>query len=269
MIKFCYIVIRFDERTLKAYFKSTKHKVCYTFELKKRTPMELCVALDLPTMKENIELIQKIQNFSLWLKVGLRSYIRDGKPFIDAIKAINPNFKIFLDLKLYDIPNTMADSAESIMGLGVDMFNVHASAGPKAMTAVMERLKPYDNRPLVLAVTALTSFNEEEFGHVYEKSIAYKADQFAQDAHKAGLDGVVCSAYESASIKDLTAQHFITLTPGIRPFGEDAGDQERVATIEKARKEKVDFIVVGRPIYKDNNPAQVVERILLELNQKL
>jgi orotidine-5'-phosphate decarboxylase len=220
-------------------------------------------------MDENLELIQKIQNYPIWLKVGLRSYIRDGKPFIDAIKAINPEFKIFLDLKLYDIPNTMADSAESIMGLGVDMFNVHASAGHKAMKTVMERLKPYENRPLVLAVTALTSFNEEEFTHVYEKSIAHKADQFAQDAHDAGLDGVVCSAYESTSIKNLTSDSFITLTPGIRPFGEDAGDQERVATIEIARKEKVNFIVVGRPIYQDKNPAAVVEKILLELSKRI
>lgn len=231
--------------------------------------MELCVALDLPTMDENLELVQKIQNYPVWLKVGLRSYIRDGKPFIDAIKAINSEFKIFLDLKLYDIPNTMADSAESIMGLGVDMFNIHASAGRKAMNAVMERLQPYDNRPLVLAVTALTSFNEEEFGHIYEKSIAYKADQFAKDAHEARLDGVVCSVYESASIKKLTTDSFITLTPGIRPFGEDAGDQERVATIDTANKAKVNFIVVGRPIYQDSNPAEVVEKILIELNKEL
>lgn len=224
--------------------------------------MELCVALDLPTMQENLELIEKIKHYPLWLKVGLRSYIRDGKPFIDAIKQINPNFKIFLDLKLYDIPNTMADSAESIMGLGVDMFNIHASAGRKAMAEVMKRLQPYENRPLVLAVTALTSFNENEFTHVYEKSIADKADQFAQDAHEAGLDGVVCSAYESASIKSLTSNAFITLTPGIRPFGEDAGDQERVATIEIAHNAHVDFIVVGRPIYASQDPAFVVQKII-------
>ncbi|MBV5334672.1 MAG: orotidine-5'-phosphate decarboxylase [Sulfuricurvum sp.] len=227
--------------------------------------MELCVALDLPTMQDNLELIEKIKHYPLWLKVGLRSYIRDGKPFIDAIKAINPDFKIFLDLKLYDIPNTMADAAESIMGLGVDMFNVHASAGRKAMTEVMKRLQPYDNRPLVLAVTALTSFNENEFTHVYEKSIANKADQFAQDANEAGLDGVVCSAYESASIKSLTSNAFITLTPGIRPFGEDAGDQERVATIEVAHNAKVDFIVVGRPIYASQDPALVVQKIIESL----
>jgi orotidine-5'-phosphate decarboxylase len=227
--------------------------------------MQLCVALDLPSMEENLALVENIKAYPVWLKVGLRSYIRDGKPFIDAIKTINPDFKIFLDLKLYDIPNTMADAAESIMGLGVDMFNVHASAGRKAMREVMKRLEPYDNRPLVLAVTALTSFEETEFTHVYGEGIADKADQFARDAHEAGLDGVVCSAYESASIKSLTSEGFITLTPGIRPFGEDAGDQERVATIETARGAKVDFIVVGRPIYKAENPAKVVENILAAL----
>lgn len=224
--------------------------------------MQLCVALDLPSMEENLALIEKIKAYPVWLKVGLRSYIRDGKPFIDAIKAINPEFKIFLDLKLYDIPNTMADAAESIMSLGVDMFNVHASAGRKAMREVMKRLEPYGNRPIVLAVTALTSFEEGEFGHVYGTPIADKADQFAQDAHEAGLDGVVCSAYESASIKSLTSDAFVTLTPGIRPFGEDAGDQERVATIDTAQSEQVDFIVVGRPIYKATNPAEVIEKIL-------
>ncbi|MDD4856114.1 MAG: orotidine-5'-phosphate decarboxylase [Sulfuricurvum sp.] len=227
--------------------------------------MELCVALDLPTMQDNLELIEKIKHYPVWLKVGLRSYIRDGKPFIDAIKTINPDFKIFLDLKLYDIPNTMADSAESIMGLGVDMFNVHASAGRKAMAEVMKRLQPYNNRPLVLAVTALTSFDENEFMHIYNEKIASKANQFAQDAHEAGLDGVVCSAYESASIKSLTSNTFITLTPGIRPFGEDAGDQERVATIEVAQNANVNFIVVGRPIYASQDPALVVQKIIESL----
>ncbi|MBD3809474.1 MAG: orotidine-5'-phosphate decarboxylase [Sulfuricurvum sp.] len=224
--------------------------------------MQLCVALDLPSQEENLALVEKIKYYPIWLKVGLRSYIRDGKPFIDAIKAINPEFKIFLDLKLYDIPNTMADAAESIMSLGVDMFNVHASAGRKAMYEVMKRLEPYQNRPIVLAVTALTSFNESEFSHVYGENIATKADQLAYDAHEAGLDGVVCSAYESTSIKKITSDTFLTLSPGIRPFGEDAGDQERVATIDVAHNEKVDFIVVGRPIYKAQNPAEVVEKIL-------
>jgi len=224
--------------------------------------MELCVALDLPTKQENLDLIHKIKDSDVWLKVGLRSYIRDGKEFLEAIKTINPNFKIFLDLKLYDIPNTMADSAESIMGLGVDMFNIHASAGKRAMKEVMTRVKKYDSRPLVLAVTALTSFSENEFSEVYEKDILSKANQFAKDAKESGLDGVVCSAFESQSIKDITSDNFMTLTPGIRPFGEEAGDQKRVADVAFAKDAKVDFIVVGRPIYQAKNPAEVVEKII-------
>src|SRR3990167_8147501 len=227
--------------------------------------MELCVALDLPTKQENLDLINKIQEYDVWLKVGLRSYIRDGEEFLKDIKKINPDFKIFLDLKLYDIPNTMADAAESIMGLGVDMFNVHASAGKRAMKEVMDRLSKYENRPIVLAVTALTSFNEAEFGEIYENSIAKKADQFAKDAYESGLDGVVCSAYESESIKNITDKEFMTLTPGIRPFGEDAGDQQRVADVAYAKNAHVDFIVVGRPIYKSDNPALIVEKILKKL----
>ena len=226
--------------------------------------MELCVALDLPTKEENLALIEKIKAYDVWLKVGLRTYIRDGEEFLKAIKKINPDFKIFLDLKLYDIPNTMADAAESIMGLGVDMFNVHASAGKRAMGEVMSRLDKYDSRPIVLAVTALTSFSEEEFGAVYEKDIASKADQFAKDAMESGLDGVVCSAFESASIKNITSENFMTLTPGIRPFGEDAGDQQRVADVAYAKEALVDFIVVGRPIYKAENPAEVVKKILAQ-----
>ena len=224
--------------------------------------MELCVALDLPTKEENLALIREIKEHDVWLKVGLRTYIRDGEDFLKAIKEINPDFKIFLDLKLYDIPNTMADAAESIMGLGVDMFNVHASAGRRAMTTVMERLVKYENRPIVLAVTALTSFSQEEFADVYGDDIATKADQFAKDAQASGLDGVVCSAYESASIKQKTSENFMTLTPGIRPFGEDAGDQKRVADVAFAKEQKVDFIVVGRPIYQAKEPAVVVAKIL-------
>jgi orotidine-5'-phosphate decarboxylase len=224
--------------------------------------MQLCVALDLPTKEENLDLIQKIKEYDVWLKVGLRTYIRDGEEFLLAIKKINPDFKIFLDLKLYDIPNTMADAAESIMGLGVDMFNVHASAGKRAMSGVMDRLSSYPTRPIVLAVTALTSYSEEEFIEVYEKSIASKADQFAKDAYDSGLDGVVCSAYESESIKGITSKEFMTLTPGIRPFGEDAGDQKRVADVTFAKSAMVDFIVVGRPIYQAQNPEEVVAKIL-------
>lgn len=224
--------------------------------------MELCVALDLPSAKENLALAESLKGYDIWMKVGFRAYIRDGKDFIVALKAINPDFKIFLDLKLYDIPNTMADAAEEMAKLGVDMFNIHASAGSVAMKTVMDRLSTYEKRPLVLAVTALTSFNEENFQEVYEKGINKKAEQFAKMSYENGLDGVVCSAYESRAIKNATSDNFLTLCPGIRPFGEDAGDQERVATLEVANVEGVDYPVIGRPIYKDANPQAKVEEIL-------
>ena len=226
--------------------------------------MELCLALDLPSREENLALAEKLKDFDIWLKVGLRSYIRDGREFLEALKAINPEFKIFLDLKLYDIPNTMADAAESIAALPIDMFNVHASAGREAMETVMARLGS-GKRPLVLAVTALTSFDEAGFQAVYGEGIAAKAAQFAQDAHASGLDGVVCSVHESLDIKSKTADGFITLTPGIRPEGSSSDDQKRIATPAVATENKVDFIVVGRPIYKAEDPAKVTAEILTSI----
>ena len=227
--------------------------------------MQLCVALDLPTFEENIALAKAISSEDVWLKVGFRSYIRDGKNIIDTLKTLNPNFKIFLDLKLYDIPNTMADAAQEISLLGVDMFNIHASAGKVAMQTVMKRLESVQNPPIVLAVTALTSFDEENFQAIYHDSIQTKALQFAKDAYDSGVHGVVCSAHESKMIKENTSKNFLTLTPGIRPFGEDAGDQKRVADIAMAKEELVDFIVVGRPIYKAENQKEIVQRILSKI----
>lgn len=225
--------------------------------------MKLCISLDLATAKENLELVEQIKDFDVWLKVGFRSFIRDGKKFLEDLKAINPNFKIFLDLKLYDIPNTMADAAQEIANFGiVDMFNVHASSGVEAMKTVMDRIKDIPNKPLVLAVTALTSFDNDSFKAIYNEDINTKATQFAIDTFESGVDGVVCSAYESFDIKNNTSKEFITLCPGIRPFGEESGDQKRVADISFAKENLVDFIVVGRPIYKSENPKKVVEEIL-------
>jgi len=228
--------------------------------------MDLCIALDLPTLKQNLQLLESVKEHNgLWIKVGFRAYIRDGKEFLVKIKEINPTFKIFLDLKLYDIPNTMADASEEIAKLGVDMFNIHASSGKKAMQTVIKRLKSLKKRPLVLAVTALTSFSNNEFKKVYSKAIATTATEFAKDAYESGLDGVVCSAFESLNIKKSNDKNFLTLTPGIRPFGEDASDQQRVATIEFAKENLVDIIVVGRPIYKSDNPALKIKEIIKNL----
>ncbi len=227
--------------------------------------MKLCIALDNPSKEENLRLAEELKEYAenLWLKVGFRSYIRDGNGFIKELR--NMGYNIFLDLKLYDIPNTMADAAEEIAKLDVQMFNVHASSGIRAMKEVMQRVKNYEKRPLVLAVTALTSFDNEEFKKIYGKTIEQKAKEFAKDAFSAGLDGVVCSVFESVSIKKETDANFITLTPGIRPFGEDAGDQKRVADIKTAKENSVDFIVVGRPVYKAENPKETVQKILKEI----
>ena len=228
--------------------------------------MKLCIALDLETKEQNLALLQTLKNFDdIWIKVGFRSYIRDGREFLEQIKAINPKFNIFLDLKLYDIPNTMADAAEEIANLGVQMFNVHASAGKVAMQTVMQRLEKFPNRPIVLAVTALTSFDETNFKQIYKTDIKTKAAEFAQDTFEAGLDGVVCSTFESQLIKNTTKDTFLTLCPGIRPFGEDSNDQQRVADIKTAKEEAVDFAVVGRPIYKASDPVKIVAQILEDL----
>lgn len=224
--------------------------------------MKLCVALDLESKKENLQLAKHLKDCDIWLKIGLRSFIRDGENIIDDLKNINPSFKFFLDLKLYDIPNTMADAAESIANLGVDMFNVHASCGKVAMKMVVQRMKTITNPPIVLSVTALTSFDEDTFYHVYNENIEKKSLQFAKDSFECGLDGVVCSVYESRLIKEHTSNNFYTLTPGIRPFGESSDDQQRVANISAAKKELSDFIVIGRPIYQSPTPLDITKKIL-------
>ncbi len=224
--------------------------------------MKLCVALDLPTMEENLKLADTLKEFDIWLKVGFRSYIRDGKKIIKELKSINPDFKIFLDLKIYDIPNTMADAASEIADLGVDMFNIHISSGVQAMKAVMQRIGNKKDRPLVFGVSVLTSFDNQSFKNIYGSTIEKKSEIFAKKAYECKLDGIVCSAYESKNIKNLTDLGFLTLTPGIRPFGEESNDQKRVANLEIAKDNMVDFIVVGRPIYLHNNPRYIVEKII-------
>ena len=228
--------------------------------------MKLCVALDMSSKQECLQLAEQLADFSdkIWLKVGLRAYLRDGAGFIEELKKTG-NFKIFLDLKLYDIPNTMADAAEEIAKLGVGMINVHASSGKRAMTTVMERLDKLNSRPLVLAVSALTSFDQAEFSSVYEQNLSDAVRKFSVMSYEAGLDGMVCSAFESRLIKNATSANFITLCPGVRPFGESAGDQKRVANLVSAKQEGSDFIVVGRPIYENANPREICERILEQI----
>lgn len=223
--------------------------------------MKLCVALDMAKKDECLALAKELKGLDLWLKVGLRAYLRDGAKFIEELKSIS-DFKIFLDLKIYDIPNTMADACEVVSRVGADMINIHASAGEVAMKTVMDRLNALPSRPLVLAVSALTSFDESGFKAVYNSSIQNSVVNMSQMAYASGLDGMVCSVYESLDIKEATSREFLTLTPGIRPFGEDNADQKRVADIATAVQNQADFIVVGRPIYKANSPKEITQRIL-------
>lgn len=210
---------------------------------------------------ECLTLARELKGLDLWLKVGLRAYLRDGAKFIEELKSIS-DFKIFLDLKIYDIPNTMADACEVVSRVGADMINIHASAGEVAMKTVMDRLNALPSRPLVLAVSALTSFDESGFKAVYNSSIKKSVVNMSQMAYASGLDGMVCSVYESLAIKEATSREFLTLTPGIRPFGEDNADQKRVADLATAVQNQADFIVVGRPIYKANSPKEIAQRIL-------
>ncbi|AQW86940.1 orotidine-5'-phosphate decarboxylase [Campylobacter pinnipediorum subsp. caledonicus] len=225
--------------------------------------MKLCVALDMQSLDENLNLARGLNGLDIWMKVGLRSYLRDGALFLTELKKMN--FKIFLDLKLHDIPNTMADAAEVIADLGIDMTNIHASAGKRAMSEVANRLSIKSSRPLLFAVSALTSFSQDEFFDVYNETINNRVRKFSIDAYECGLDGMVCSVFESKLIKQSTSNSFLTLTPGIRPFKESSDDQNRVADINTAKENLSDFIVVGRPIYKSDNPRMVVEKILSEI----
>lgn len=229
--------------------------------------MKLCIALDLPSAEENLALLESLKEEErLWVKVGLRSFIRDGAGLLERIKAMNPQFKIFLDLKLYDIPNTMRDSVAAIVDLKVDMLTIHASSGKEAMIAVMQQIQGIANPPLVMAVTALTSFDKEGFFEIYHTGLETQVIEFAKMAKECGVNGVVCSCAESLAIKTQLGEEFLTLTPAIRPFGESSGDQKRVATLEDAKEAKSDFIVVGRPIYKAQNPKVMVEQILRNLD---
>ena len=232
--------------------------------------MKLCVALDMPSKEECLNFAKSAAGLDIWLKIGMRAFYRDGADFLKELKNIG-NFKLFVDLKLYDIPNTMCDAACELAKIGADMINLHASAGVAAMNAVSKRLKSEfgDKRPLILAVTALTSFDEENFCDIYSTNIENFVKKMSKESKENGIDGVVCSAYESRMIKELCGDDFITLCPGIRPVigghFTDKNDQARVAGIGYAKEQKADFIVVGRPIYQASDPKIALREVLEQL----
>lgn len=223
--------------------------------------MQLCLALDMSSKEQNLALLRELSDFPLWVKVGLRSFIRDGKEFLEDIKAMSKNFKIFLDLKLYDIPNTMATATQECIALGVDMLTIHSSSGIEGMRAVSEVAK--DSGLLIFAVTALTSFEDSTFAPIYNAPIASHAKTLALLAQEGGCNGVVCSVLESEQIKSSTS--LLTLTPGIRFEENPTQDQKRVATPKGAKEAGADFIVVGRPIYQAQDPYAITQKILKEI----
>ncbi|WP_205426630.1 orotidine-5'-phosphate decarboxylase [Helicobacter suis] len=222
--------------------------------------MQLCLALDLDNKRACLDLLKQLQGLNLWVKLGLRGFIREGPQFIQEIK--NLGFKIFLDLKLHDITSTMQKAALECAKLGVDMITLHASAGSEALVGVVEKIRALKKAPLLMGVSILTSLEESQVEQIYHMPLQDQVLHLAQICFKSGLDGVVCSVFESKAIKQATSTHFLTLTPAIRPFTYSLDDQKRVGNLEDAKRALADFIVIGRPIYNDSNPLQITTKIL-------
>lgn len=232
--------------------------------------MKLCIALDMNDLESNLSLAQniannfptRVKNGDIWLKVGLNAFIRDGVPFINTLQ--NLGYKIFLDLKLYDIPNTMLNAIKEIQNLNIDMITIHASSGLKAMECIAKYILDSNSNMLIIAVSALTSFNNDEFMQIYNTSIESSVRNFANLAYKSGINGLVCSINEVEIIKNVSS-NLIAVTPGIRDCIESKDDQKRIATPQSAKEKGSDFIVVGRPIYNAKDKIKTLDSILQTL----
>lgn len=227
---------------------------------------KVVVALDFDNKDEALSFVDKIQPSDCRLKVGKEMFTHFGPEFVKEL--VNRGFDIFLDLKFHDIPNTVAKAVAAAADLGVWMVNVHASGGIKMMQKAKEALLPFgDKAPLLIAVTVLTSMSEEDLAGIgITRTPAEQVQHLATLTKNAGLDGVVCSAMEAESLKQLLGQDFKLITPGIRPAGSNADDQKRIMTPEQALKVGVDYLVIGRPITKAENPHAVLQTINLSIS---
>ncbi len=232
---------------------------------------QLIIALDYKTGEEACQLIDRIGDYGIYYKVGLELFLNSQGRIIQELKERQK--KIFLDLKFHDIPNTVAAACYWAAGLGVDMFNVHASGGFEMMQRAKEAtiegaLKAGKELPKLIAVTILTSFNDKGIQDVgYTGTTDENVARMALLTHQAGLDGVVCSSKEVALIQSkLSQESFITVCPGIRPSWAQTGDQKRIMTPADAIAQKVSYMVVGRPITKAEDPVEAVQKILKEMN---
>lgn len=222
---------------------------------------DVIIACDFKSKEETIEFLDKFSEEKLFLKIGMELFYAEGPDIVREIKR--RGHKIFLDLKLHDIPNTVKKAMSVLSNLDVDMCNVHAAGTIEMMKSAIEGLKKEDGtRPLLIAVTQLTSTSEERMREelLIEKPIDEVVIKYAQNSKEAGLDGVVCSPLEAGKVKENCGKEFLTITPGVRFETDDVGDQVRVTTPKKAKELGSDYIVVGRPITKAENPVEAYRR---------
>lgn len=223
----------------------------------------LIVALDFPDAAQAMVLVGRLEGRCRWFKVGLELYLSAGNSVVNALKELG--FSVFLDLKLHDIPNTVAGAVRSAGGLGADLLTVHASGGPAMLEAAAEAAARLTDPPILLAVTVLTSMDSTQLAATgVPDSPADQALRLAKVAHTAGIRGMVCSP-EEASVMRRELPDSILVTPGIRPVGAGVEDQKRVATPSAALAAGADYLVVGRPITQAQKPDLAVEAILEEI----
>ena len=226
---------------------------------------DFIIACDFSSKEQTLNFLDKFTGRKPFVKIGMELFYAEGPEIVRTIKA--RGHRIFLDLKLHDIPNTVKKAMSVLRNLDVDMTNVHAAGTVDMMRAAIEGLTREDGtRPLLIAVTQLTSTSEERMQKelLIGASINDTIVKYAENAKLAGLDGVVCSPLEAAMVKDACGKEFMTVTPGVRFADGDVGDQVRVTTPERAKEIGSDFIVVGRPITAADDPVAAYERCMRE-----
>ena len=226
---------------------------------------DVIIACDFSSKEQTLNFLDKFTGRKPFVKIGMELFYAEGPEIVRTIKE--RGHRIFLDLKLHDIPNTVKKAMSVLRNLDVDMTNVHAAGTVDMMKAAIEGLTREDGtRPLLIAVTQLTSTSEERMQRelLIGASINETIVKYAENAKEAGLDGVVCSPLEAAMVKEACGKEFMTVTPGVRFADGDVGDQVRVTTPERAREIGSDFIVVGRPITAADDPVAAYERCMRE-----
>lgn len=226
---------------------------------------DVIIALDFKDAETALSFLDKFTDEKPFVKIGMELFYAEGPEIVREIKKMG--HKIFLDLKLHDIPNTVKKSMAVLSRLDVDMCNVHAAGTKGMMSAAIEGLtRPDGTRPLLIAVTQLTSTSEEVMQQELwiDKPIDETVMHYAKNTMEAGLDGVVCSPLEAGKVHEVCGEKFLTITPGVRFADGDMGDQKRVATPAKAREWGSDYIVVGRPITQAEDPVAAYRRCVSE-----